>query len=694
MKKLIFNMLCLFAAVFAHGQTNALVIEGNILNALTGAPLAVVGWKVEAIKADSVPCCPGPPAYFGSGVTDQNGHYVIEMPNLQGATGGVLVQTYSYCADPNGGTGGGMVSQFAQIANGHAQADFSVCPDPQPPVDCYAYGWYDQNTAGLSVQLHGEAYDWTDSTAVFSFLWTFPDGTTSTDQNPSHTFPASGDYVVSLTATSASCSSTSDVWVYLYEPYSGPVDTVTVSGHIYDSADSTAIADWYVYAKGLDPFSQPEAWTDSAGFYSMTFLVPAGDSSAVVFADDQCTGVSIAQNVALAGGHGTADFYLCGNPPPPPGGCWAYIKFEPTDTLTYQFYGYVWSNDPNGSTSASYLWDFGDGATSTEQNPTHAYAQDGVYSVSLMTVDSSGCEGYADEIVCTLGGGTVDTFYYGCQAMFWAEPTAGNPRTLVFHDNSFGEVSAWTWYFPDNTVSHEAEPSHTFPADGLYTITLVIQTTDSCESKIAMDVYVGDNPWNQWGCQAMFLPIPADSTGGTGYYFYDFSSSKSGVDTWTWNFGDNTGSLEQNPFHVYAQPGIYKVSLTIFSAADSCSSVFSFDLDTNDPMHFAAGGGPGMPVLGLNGIVLATAEQPDFQGLRLFPNPSSDAVNLTFNAQTEGNYELRVSDLTGKILTQKLNRATAGANAVRVEIAALPQGIYLAQLVSGKGVRAVKFSKI
>lgn len=692
MKKIFSSLFALLFLVAAQVQAQSVtaLVEGTVTQAGTGAP--VPDWFVWAYSTDTTQIhfdSLGNPIFgigFGFGVTDQDGHYSLQF-EVPSADGEIVISTQTTCVDP-ADPNAGVLSQTKNLVNAQAQADFAVCNDLPPTPDCWAYGWYTP-AGGLAVQFNGEAYG-LDSLETFTYAWDFGDGTTSTEQNPTHTYPAEGEYIAILTATSADgCVSIYHVWVTVYEPFSGPTDTVTVSGYIYNTLDSLPVPGWWVTSTGVDPWFPAFGFTDDNGFYTIQVVVPEGQTEVLVETFD-CLGFPIAQNVQLTNGAGTADFYICNEHPPVPD-CYAYIKYYPTDSLTYQFHADFWSNtDPNG-TAVSYLWDFGDGNTSTEAAPEHTYATDGVYTVMLTAIDSTGCEAHACEIVCTMGGGVIDTFWYGCQAMFWVGIDPSNPaggNTIQFFDASFGAIGAWTWDFGDGSTSTEQNPIHTYSDEGVYTVTLHTTTVDGCESTILMDIWVGHNAWNEWNCQAMFLPIP-DGT-GTGFYFLDASSSPTPITSWTWNFGDGTTSNEPNPFHVYAQPGVYNVSLTI--EADSCNSVFSFDLDTERPLLFNAEDS-NLPALGLSGSVSKTTEKPAFEGLKLFPNPVSSDLTLAFDSRVDADFELRITDLTGKTLAATQHKANAGTNTVRADASRLPQGFYLAQLVSSKGTQTVKFTK-
>jgi PKD repeat protein len=118
----------------------------------------------------------------------------------------------------------------------------------------------------------------------------------------------------------------------------------------------------------------------------------------------------------------------------------------------------------------TWLWAFGDGGTSTEQNPTHEYTDSGVYTVSL-TIDGplgSTTETKTDYITVLPVGSDF-------QADFSASPLSGEvPLTVAFTDTSTGDIDSWMWTFGDAGTSTEQNPTHIYSESGVYTVTLTI----------------------------------------------------------------------------------------------------------------------------------------------------------------------------------------------------------------------------
>lgn len=119
------------------------------------------------------------------------------------------------------------------------------------------------------------------------------------------------------------------------------------------------------------------------------------------------------------------------------------------------------------ASATSWLWDFGDGNTSTMQNPVHTYATDGSYTVCLTVTDACG----TDSTCMTV---TVSSCTSGAAYSF-----VDNGFTVDFTDVSVTNgTTTWAWDFGDGNTSTLQNPSHTYAANGTYTVCLTI--TDSC----------------------------------------------------------------------------------------------------------------------------------------------------------------------------------------------------------------------
>lgn len=139
-------------------------------------------------------------------------------------------------------------------------------------------------------------------------------------------------------------------------------------------------------------------------------------------------------------------------PCPPPVARFVYISNFPELHLT---------DSSTTGTLISRLWDFGDGNTSTEQNPVHEYGEPGQYTVCLTVTDSCG-----SDTSCQL----VE-LYEPMIVTIHIQPSVTNDRAVQFSDKSVG-TTRWLWNFGDGTTSAEQSPLHTYREYGTYQVCL------------------------------------------------------------------------------------------------------------------------------------------------------------------------------------------------------------------------------
>jgi PKD repeat protein len=115
----------------------------------------------------------------------------------------------------------------------------------------------------------------------------------------------------------------------------------------------------------------------------------------------------------------------------------------------------------------SYLWSFGDGSTSTLQNPVHTYFVPGSYAVSLLVSNLYGSNRKTTDGFIIIGSPPI--------ANFLAEPKSGQaPLTVQFTDLSTGNPKQYEWSFSDGTLDSVKNPVHIFQKGGLYNVSLTV----------------------------------------------------------------------------------------------------------------------------------------------------------------------------------------------------------------------------
>ena len=300
-------------------------------------------------------------------------------------------------------------------------------------------------------------------------------------------------------------------------------------------------------ASCTDPYGYPSISADGryVAFYSDATNLVAGDANAArdVFVHDRETGETVRVSVSSDGAEGNAA--SCDGEWSPPsisadGRCVAFDSFAtnlvPGDTngfrdifvherLVADFAGSPTSGnapltvdftDLSSGRPTAWEWDFGDGGTSSEQNPSHTYLLAGVYTPSMTATDAYESDTEIKTDYITVGVPGV--------AAFSATPTEGiMGMTVTFTDESTGDIDSWAWDFGDGGTSTEQNPSHTYLLAGIYTPSMTASTIWGSDTETkSRYIWVGflDCGPDNWAFQDTLLCVDADIVQGYpgGYY--------------------------------------------------------------------------------------------------------------------------------------------------------------------------------
>lgn len=208
------------------------------------------------------------------------------------------------------------------------------------------------------------------------------------------------------------------------------------------------------------------------------------------------------------------------------------------------------ANKPN----YTYLWDFGNGTTSTERNPgTIDYGTYGKFTISLTVEDQFGdqcAKTVTQEIEILPTIPEIDFEYHPAEGC--------GPLTVQFISKAkYVEPGTLLWDFGDNSTSKSSEtnPTYTYYEPGEYTVTLsgsnAIGITASETKSYIINVY--DNPRANFRVRQRMPIYMPDSV--------IFINESRGAVSYIWDFGDGTTSTEFEPKHAYTKAGEYTIKL-------------------------------------------------------------------------------------------------------------------------------------
>jgi PKD repeat protein len=383
----------------------------------------------------------------------------------------------------------------------------------------------------------GENISFSSYTNATSYLWNFGDGTTDTASYSSHIYKANGNYLVSLTVTNmCGNSNTSSDTIFINNTAIPEAPGIYLSkneaclGEVID-IDSWTTADSYLWDFG-------DGNTSTSKYNSHVY-----NANGIYI-------VSLTITNSCGNSNTSSDTIVVGNN--------NYIPTAPNLILSNT--EACVNDDINfstSSTSTSYLWDFGDGTTSSDSYTTHKYTANGTYTVSL-TISNS----------CGNTNTTIDTITIG-NTVVPESPIINLSKTEVCIGDEI-DFSSWTnatsilWNFGDGDSSISTYATHSYKALGTYFISLTI--SNSCgNSTTSLDtIFVGNN---------IFPATPSIFSRDSVCPGDEISFYTDNALTYQWNFGDGNSSFEQFPDHSYSSIGTYTTTLTISNGCANTSSV-------------------------------------------------------------------------------------------------------------------------
>jgi len=381
---------------------------------------------------------------------------------------------------------------------------------------------------------------------------------------------------------------------------------------------------------------------------------------------------------------------------------------------------------------SQYIWNFGDGDTSSFKSPKHSYLKTGKFNINLKVISDNGCS---------------DTLSRKIEVV--PQPVAGiavNDTALCFKNHVFqlndnsktstGTITNYYWNLGDGKTSSQKDITHTYKITKSFKITHIVTSSNGCTDTTYKTVYIYPMP------TASFIVDDTNQCLFGNLFKFENNSSGSDKLNYQWAFGDGNSSILKEPSLNYSKSGDYNIRL-ITRTENNCSDtayqqvivranpIVKLGNDTtllhNQSITLNAGNGfdkyiwsngdtnqtikLDSTIIGLNNptmfwvnvlskgcsgndsiIVTFTWNNSingknNFTSLLAYPNPVSDYLNLVFD-QKVVDFNITLSDINGKIVRKEIINDISN---FRLDMRELSEGIYFIQLNDGKFLKVVKF---
>ena len=567
---------------------------------------------------------------------------------------------------------------------------------------------------GFSNACNGYPVNFKDSSTINTgdvisyWAWNFGDSTTSTLENPRHTYARPGTYKVTMTATSsAGCGIPITKTV---TEYPSPVTKYGIvlgcQKAVSTFTDSSSISSGSIVSR---------AWSFGDGI-SSTLKNPTHN-----YAKSGPYKVKL----VVTSSYGCKDSLI------------EQVRVEPQPVAAFGYKDacvgtpiYLTNKSTDSATGTTYHWDFGDGTTSTASSPAKTYTANGSFATTLVVTSRFGCKDTIKQTITPYAEPAVHFVYTG----------ACTKNAVAFGDSDKnGAGATYTWSFGDggSDVTNSDTSTHIYTKAGANKVMLTIQSANGCKDTASKIVNISDYP-------IASFTAPNVCAGKT----TSFTNTTSGTGiTYIWNFGDTSSgklniSTSTNPTHTYSSAGTYTVKLAAtnsggctdtliqlvnvvalptvgkwfyrvhnygvtFTPQDTTQKTYKWYFGTGDSSSLkkpqytyktkgkyyvklqvtnatgcTAFYGDSITITGL-GIETATGNNNDLN-MTIFPNPSEGKTKISYSLSTISKVNISVYDLRGKLIAE-LKNGNFGAGDYQDEFDAAKyhanEGVYMVKLV-------------
>jgi PKD repeat protein len=513
--------------------------------------------------------------------------------------------------------------------------DYTSKPIQVGDINCNAYFTYyvdiPTRTTWFKNESTGEATN---------YFWKFGDGKFSTDTNPVHTFKYPGYYTIGLNVynTADSCMDYYETTVLIGEQGSDCeadfIYRVDTNKNVFFTDNSKGTITQYLwdFGDGDTAMSKnPTHLYSTRGFYNVCLSIVNN----VHIPNLICKWIDVATDETS--------------------NCKAKFFFIADTLSTNTFF-----TDASFGKPTKWIWNFGDGNSSIEENPSHSYSKKGYYVTSLYIKNNAGCASMDYELVSAgkSGDGLLADFGYHPDTLNKAE---GYPVDFV--GVGAGDDARLRWSFGDGSYDTTSNtPHHVYQNPGTYTVCLtysdpvtqqqdstckLVTVSESCTNDVTKPIAKCNN-----------VTVHLDNTG------HVIVSS----DTLTSGSSDNCTKnlIITPPQFTYTATGNHIVTINVSDANGNTSTC-------QDTITVEA-------ALGINYSTTGVTFNSS-------PNPFSDHINVTYELPSASQVEIAVFDLLGKKVATLVNvRQPAGRYTTNWDATHFNQGSYIIQLITSHGI--------
>lgn len=372
------------------------------------------------------------------------------------------------------------------------------------------------------------------ASGILTRLWKFGDGTTSTSGTNNKSYSSPGTYFVKLIETSGfGCKDSTTKTVTVYPQ--------TNIGFTINNDSQCLKANRFVFSdtSTISSGTKSSLWKFGNGYFDTATI------SSHTYKNDSAYNVTL----ITTSNYGCKDTMV------------KHVVVHPKTNI-----GFTINNDSqclkanifnynNTSTIAtgsnSFLWNLGDGSTSTSLSTNHTYSYNSTFTVRLISTSNYQCKDTVDRTI-TVHPQTAIGFIINNDSQCYK----GN--TFAYTDTS--RIASGTkgvfWDFGDGVSNTDSLTTHTYTTYGSFQTRLITTSNYNCKDTIGKQVIV--HPQTAIG---YVINNDSQCLKANHFSYSNTSTIPSGTKTFLWNFGDNTYSVDSSPVHTYVHDGIFTTAL-------------------------------------------------------------------------------------------------------------------------------------